>query len=88
MFLPYRMDLGTDREYQAQASRVVDELRAWGASAGYPVLDLRDALPRDIPRDYFLDAMHFSPEGHQLVARATKDWLMGAGLAPQPAETR
>ncbi len=88
MFLPYRMDLGDDPEYQAQASRVVDALQSWGASEGYSVLDLRTALRTASSGKAFLDAMHFSPEGHHVVARAARDWLIGSGLVPASTETK
>jgi hypothetical protein len=83
MFLPYRMDFGGDTEYQAQADRVVVALKSWAASDGYPVLDLRDALRTGAKTGAFLDAMHFSPEGHRVAAGAARDWLIASGLVPR-----
>ena len=88
MFLPYRMDLGQNPEYHAQAAGVVEALQKWGASEGYAVLDLRAALRSASSTDAFLDAMHFSPEGHRVVARAARDWLIGSGLVPASTEAR
>jgi hypothetical protein len=83
MFLPYRMDFGGDTEYQAQADRVVVALKSWAASDGYPVLDLRDPLRTGAKTGAFLDAMHFSPEGHRVAAGAARDWLIASGLVPR-----
>ncbi len=88
MFLPYAMDLGEDVEYQQQAGRLVEALQTWGEREGYPVLDLRDILRSAASKDLFLDAMHFNADGHRLVARATDDWLIGAGLMPALTEAR
>jgi hypothetical protein len=77
------MDLGDDREYHAQAGQVVDALEKWGEAEGYPVLDLREPLRSTAGSEAFLDAMHFSPEGHRLVSRAARDWLVGKGLVPR-----
>jgi hypothetical protein len=87
MFLPYRMDFGDNREYHAQAGQVVDALKKWGEAEGYPVLDLREPLRSTSGSGAFLDAMHFSPQGHRLASRAARDWLVGNGLVPRK-ETR
>lgn len=86
VFLPYRMDLGADDEYRSQAASVVDALRSWGETAGYPVLDLRPAFAANEPRGYFLDAMHFSPTGHQVAARAIAEWLVRTGVIARSME--
>lgn len=88
VFLPYRMDLGRDDEYRTRAAGVVDALRSWGETAGYPVLDLRPAFAGNEPQDYFLDAMHFSPAGHQVAARAIGEWLGRTGVIARSTEAQ
>jgi GDSL-like Lipase/Acylhydrolase family len=80
MFLPYRMDLGDDKEYRAQSGKLADALQEWGVRESYAVLDLRDVMRKSCSTDCFLDAMHFSNAGHRLVAGATRDWLMRSDL--------
>ena len=86
MFLPYEMDLDDDRDYREQSDRLVDALQQWGAREDYPVLDLRDVLRAAGSEDLFLDTMHFSPKGHQVVARAARDWLIASRLVPVSTE--
>lgn len=57
-----------------EAKRLLGEYGRWlvefGREFGIPVLDLREALPREEKArlSCYLDGIHLSPEGHRLVA--------------------
>jgi len=62
-----------------------DVIRRLAKQYGFPLFDLegvlRDADPNGIPgRELFFDEVHFTPEGHRIVAQALATFIVERGL--------
>lgn len=63
-------------------------MRAVAESCGAPLVDLPAVFARDGRSHLFLDEMHPSVAGHQLMADAIAETLRGAGWPDKPIRTR
>ena len=63
-------------------------MREVAQACGAPLVDLPKAFSRDGRPHLFLDEMHPSPLGHQLMAETIESTLRSAGWPQQPITVR
>jgi lysophospholipase L1-like esterase len=81
-YLPYRLDFEKDLPYQKTARVVRAEIKRFSSKNNIAFLDLCDELEgRDVD-GLFLDAMHLSAAGNDLVAQIIAERLTSLGLLP------
>lgn len=83
VFLPYQMDFGSDLNYKQTIDTLCQGLDAYSKANDFLFMDIRSELAPHYQPSIYRDTMHFSAEGHQIVAGILLKNLIGSQLIPE-----
>jgi hypothetical protein len=81
--LPYQMDFGSVPNYKQTIDTLCQGLDAYSKANDFLFMDIRSELAPHYQPSIYRDTMHFSAEGHQIVAGILLKNLIGLNLIPK-----